>query len=429
MNRKALAWLYEQLPDLVTKGVVPAETAERIRAFYGPLPEGMGRRILFIVFGLTGTLLVGLGIVMILGHNWDQLSRLTRLLISLGLLATAQVAAGLVLWRRADSEAWREGTAVFLTLAVGTSIALVGQTYHLVDDFKNFLLIWMLLSVPLVYLMDVKGVAGMYLAGVMVWLVPVQPGGMTKQAAWVLLALILPYCWRLFKTNRYANAAVILAWLLVLSFYACFSLTWDKHLWEILYASLFSATFFTGLLWFGDTDKAWQKPFQAVGLLGGLGMAYYLSSGPWGGRVYHYGLYPLGRGEYLMGFGLFALAAGLAVLLARRGLARFVPLGALPAVVAVGYLLQDANNSGLLITILMNIYLLGISVLVILQGVREVRLGVLNSGMLMLVALILFRFFDYSYSFIARGIAFTLIGLAFLAVNMMMARRKNGVME
>jgi uncharacterized membrane protein len=426
MDKTAVTWLYEQLPELVAKGILTPEIAQQIREYYSTRPQGLGRRTLLMAFGLIGALLLGLGVILILGHNWDQLRHLPRLLISLGLLVAAQIMAGLALWRKHDSTVWMEGSATFLAFAVGAAMLLVGQTYHLVDDFSSFVMVWLLLTLPLVYLMDVKSVAGMYLIGVVVWLASVQHLGIIKQAAWFFWLLILPYYWRLFKVSRYANPTVVLSWLVAICFYSCFSMTGDKGLWQLLYASLFADFYFVGLLWFDDAEMIWQKPFQVVGLLGGMGMAYFLSFQRAWGSNYH-SLSAIHQGEYLLVFGLIVLAIGLGTLLVKRGLHQFVLFGALPVVIGIGYLLQAADHSGLSPVIMMNLYLLVVSVSVILKGVRETRLGVLNTGMLMIAALILLRFFDFSYSFIVRGVVFIVLGLAFLAVNWVMSHRKDEV--
>ncbi|HWR40335.1 MAG TPA: DUF2157 domain-containing protein [Patescibacteria group bacterium] len=424
----ALNWLYSQLPELVDKGVLSAETAERIREYYGPPPAGLVRWTVMTVFGLIGCVLLGLGIILILGHNWDRLDHLTRLLISLGLLLAAQGAAALALWRKKDSVAWREGAASFLMLAVGASIALVGQTYHLADDFKTFVLVWMLLSWPLVYLMDAKSVAGMYLVGITAWMASVQDLGTTKQMVWALMAVLLPYYGRLLKTDRYSHSAVVLSWMLILCFYICFHMSGEKHLWKLLYSLLFSATYFVGLLWFGDGERNWKQPFQAVGLLGSVGMAYFLSFKMSWSNVY---LSPVladaSREECFLALGLALLLAGLAILLKKRGLVRTGLNGALPVVVAGGYWLHSLNQSGMYAAALLSFYLLGLSISLIWQGARETRLGLLNLGMMMLAALVLLRFFDFNYSFIVRGVAFIFLGLAFLIVNWVMSRRKKGV--
>jgi hypothetical protein len=50
-----------------------------------------------------------------------------------------------------------------------------------------------------------------------------------------------------------------------------------------------------------------------------------------------------------------------------------------------------------------------------------------NSGMLMLAILIIARFFDSNIDFITKGAVFIVIGIAFLAANVMIARRIGGV--
>lgn len=424
MNRKAVNWLYGQLPELVDKGVLPEEAAERLREYYGPEHSGFRRWTLLMVFSLIGSVLLGLGVILILGHNWDRFDHLTRLLISLGLLLAAQTAAAYALWRKSGSRAWMEGTSVLLMLSVGASMAIVGQTYHLADDFKNFVLVWMLLSLPLVYLMNGKAVAGMYLVGVLAWMQSVQYLGQIKYAAWLLMALVLPYYWRMIKTKRYANSTVVLSWLLILCLYGCFGMTWDKQLWELFYVLLFSITYFIGVLWFGSVEQNWQNPFRMIGLMGNVGMAYFLSfrfSWVWRDKT----LPTVSSGEYLALVCFVVLAAALCVLLKKRK--RFLQslIGGLPVVmVAAGYLLRSADQSGIYAATLMSFYLLAWSIGIVWKGVTETRFGVLNLGMLMLTALILLRFFDSNYSFVIRGVVFILLGISFLAANGIIARRK-----
>ena len=77
MNRKNVAWLYQQLPELVDRGVLDDTAATRLRQHYGPL-EKFGALQALIIFGALGGLLIGLGVILLLAHNWDSMSRLTR---------------------------------------------------------------------------------------------------------------------------------------------------------------------------------------------------------------------------------------------------------------------------------------------------------------------------------------------------------------
>jgi uncharacterized membrane protein len=82
MDKKEASWLYQQLPELVAKGIISAECAKRLKDHYGPIDDKTGTRTYLVVFGLIGALLVGLGIIQILAHNWAQLTNINRLLIS-----------------------------------------------------------------------------------------------------------------------------------------------------------------------------------------------------------------------------------------------------------------------------------------------------------------------------------------------------------
>ena len=154
MSRKHVRWLYGQLPELVAGGVVEAETADRIRAHYGAEPAASGRRIALTVCSILGSVLIGAGLILLLAHNWRGLPRPIRTVLAVAPLLMSQALALWVLATGRCSAAWREGVGTFLTLAVGAAIALIGQTYHIPGDPGRFLLVWMLLALPVIYLLN-----------------------------------------------------------------------------------------------------------------------------------------------------------------------------------------------------------------------------------------------------------------------------------
>ena len=66
--------ILKELPDLINAQVITEETAQRIKDYYHHQP-GQSANRLFIVFGILGSLLVGMGIVLIIAHNWDTFPR------------------------------------------------------------------------------------------------------------------------------------------------------------------------------------------------------------------------------------------------------------------------------------------------------------------------------------------------------------------
>jgi hypothetical protein len=70
-----------------------------------------------------------------------------------------------------------------------------------------------------------------------------------------------------------------------------------------------------------------------------------------------------------------------------------------------------------------NVWLLAIGSLTLIEGVRTLRLGTANRGLLTLAALVVARFFDTDLSFLWRGIGFVTLGIACLALNFWLMRR------
>lgn len=429
MNQKAVKWLYEQLPELVKKEIIPAESADLIQSYYGPVNKSFGNRTLLTMFGIVGVILIGLGITLILAHNWEQLSRMTRTFIVISKLLIAQILAGAIIWFKKDDALWTESTSTFLMIIIGSSIALIGQTYHIADDFSNFMLTWMLLSIPLVYLMKVTIPALLYLIGITTWAVSGDFGDINKHLIWVLLALNGPYYWKLIKVNPYANSPVLISWVLTPCFYICFGKVFSiqlQHLSMLIYVTLFAATYFIGLIWFDGPVKTWKKPFKAIGLTGCIGISFLLTSKQ-GWYYIGHGFNNIEKSEYLLLFSLLVLVIILSIILVSKKSLKNLLYGGVPIVAGVGLLLVYFDLSGINSTVLMNGYTLLLSVTLIRRGAREKSLGMLNIGMLMITILIIMRFFDSNFSFIVRGLTFVIIGSCFLVTNWIMVRRKKEV--
>ena len=60
-------------------------------------------------------------------------------------------------------------------------------------------------------------------------------------------------------------------------------------------------------------------------------------------------------------------------------------------------------------------------------GLKHGQLGTANAGLLLVVTLIVARFFDDDWSFVVRGVGFILMGLVFLAMNLWLLRRRGEV--
>ena len=233
--------LPKDIAELVRAAVNSQETAEKINDYYRSKGRHSSNR-LFIVFGIFGAILVGLGIILLVAHNWDELSRSTKLFFAFLPLLTGQILCGFVLIKKQDSIAWRESAAVFLFLSVGACISLVTQIYNLPGDLTSFLLTWMLLCLPLVYIMRSSIASLLYLTGITYYAGELSYGFYETSESylyWLLLLAALPYYYQLYRKKPESNYMIFHNWLVPLSVIITLG-TVAKDAGEIMYIAYFS---------------------------------------------------------------------------------------------------------------------------------------------------------------------------------------------
>jgi len=419
---------------LVDLGIVDAAAADRIRAHYGPVAERKPGSLALLIFAVLGAALVGLGIILILANNWDALSRPARAGITFSVLIAGQAIAGFAIARRPESAAFREASALFLSLCAGAAIALIGQTYNIPGDLGRFLITWMLLVLPLMYVLDAGIVTIGYLAGITWWAGHVQ--GQHLHALWFypMAAAALPH---LFITARRAPYAARTAWML---WAACVCATVAPALvierampglWIPLYASLFGLMYIGGAFWFRDAETLWQRPLHSAGAMGlGVLSLVFTFEDIWDDVGWHYYRYDDGYfgyaaiADYVVTAALLVGAVTLLVTAIRRNRTEYIPLGAMPILATAGFGIAGGMDDPIIPWLVFNGYVLAVSVYTIAQGVRGERLGTTNAGMILLAGLIGIRFFDSDLSFIVRGVVFIVLGLGFLGFNVALLRRR-----
>ena len=433
MSQKQIRWFLGELPSLLENGVIDGAAAERLRRHYESA-AGPSRNWALTIFGILGGTLVGLGVILLLAHNWADLSRAARTALAFAPLVAAQLLAVWIFRAGKESAAWREGVGLFWTLAVGAAIALVAQTYHIPGDAGRFALTWMLLTLPIVYLLNATGPALVYLAGITFWAIDAQSNAGQALPFWPLAALILPHVVYAARGNPYAARPALLFWGIAFALCVAVGVTLEKilpGLWIIVYGALFAIFYLAGEFWFGEAPSAWQKPFQTFGAVGGVVLAFLLTyDWPWeeiGWRYWRHGAAYHGFAatlDYALAALLPAAAIALLVSSVRRGKAHALFIGALPILAVLGFALVAQTGEETAALALFNLYVFAVGLGLLVQGFRARRASTVNAGLLVVFALILLRFFDEDLGFVFRGVVFVLLGLAFLAVNLVLARKK-----
>ncbi|MDD5681382.1 MAG: DUF2157 domain-containing protein [Candidatus Omnitrophica bacterium] len=434
MNKVAIRWLYKELPDLVAKGILTRENADKLLGYYGEVKSVSRATVTVIILGAIGTLLIGMGIILLLGHNWEQLSRFTRAILSLAPLAGAQGLALWVLLKKPRSDALKESAATFLSLMVGASIALISQTYNIPGDTGTFILTWMLLIAPIIYFMQASLPAAIYLIGITAWCGSNWNDPVRAILFWPMAAIIIPhFVWAL-RQEIYTLRTTLLSLTMVIcaSFAASFSLgkTWSGS-WVIIFPSIYSICYLLGTMDVRTITTNWQRPLQLFGGIGLFVLAFqftFMYAWQYSGG-YSYGIVRNTAGLNSLPDNIISIAIIAAAMLLlydnikRKNLIASL-FGIIPLLSIVAYLFKDQSLIAPLI--IFNIYLFVLSTSCIVSGIRGNNLAVVNAGMLMLAILIVARFFDSDIDFIMKGLVFIVIGTGFLVTNVLLARRIGG---
>ncbi len=439
-SKKHIRWLRQELPVLADNGLLTREVVESLEAYYGVQQQRGGRRIAVVIFAVAGALLIGTGLILLLGHNWEKLTRGFRVMLSLAPLAAAQIMVGWVLVYRPSSTALREGSAALLVTMLVASLALVDQTYHLGLGMSAFLFQMLLLILPMVLILDVSVAALVSLGLLNAWAILELPSIFGLLSYPILLLAILPHYLKALRGFPNGPRAIILSWALGLSFSiayvtSLFFYAITLSYWIIvLLSALFALLHSLGRLRFFDDGASWQKPFAFLGSVGIIAMGYSFTC-EWFWLVFDLDnkYFELRRVAF-SGFDVphvFVLVSVVAAILlsfVRPGSGvglRDTLFGIVPGL-AYGYVYLGEQGNWLVALIIANVWFFAASLALIREGLREGLLGRLNLGMLMLSGQFLARFLLTEMGMVPRGLAFIAVGVCFLVVNMRMMRSRRG---
>jgi len=419
MNSK----LIKELRDLVSNDVISHEVASKIETYFLIKQEQTPNR-LFTVFGVLGSLLVGLGVILILAHNWDDFARSTKTILAFLPLVIGQCFVGFSIWKK-KSDAWKESSATFLFFTIGSSIALVSQIYNIPGNLSTYILTWIVLSLPLVYLLKSNTVAILNMIGITYYACEVGYSfGSFIESPWlylVFMTLILPHYYRLFKYYKDANITSIFNWLFPLSITIALGAFVDQlsELGFLMYLLLFSLFYNLGKTPFFDEQKLRRNGYLIFGSLGIVIVILIMSFD----SFWYLERFFFKAQETYVSIFLFLTNLGLLGYAYSKGwLKSFNLFQYIFILFSVLYVF--GLNIPVIGTIAVNLIVLALGITTIKIGADKFHFGILNYGLLIITALVTCRFFDTNMSFVIRGLLFVAVGLGFFLTNYIMLKKQ-----
>jgi uncharacterized membrane protein len=415
------------LPELIEAGIISEAISESIKTFYDQ-KKNQSQNRLFVAFGILGGVLVGLGIILIIAHNWDILQRPVKIALAFLPLLVAQALGFFVIFKKAESTAWRESTAAFLFFAVGSSISLISQIYNIPGNLGSFLLTWMLLCLPVIYLLRSSMMSLLIIVGITSYVCEVSYwtyNGKEAYLYWLVIGLIAPYYYLLTNKNPQSNFLVFHDWLLALSLTICLgSLTKEGE--EIMYMSYLAM--FGLFVFIGNTSRYQDKiiinnPWRVIGSAGFIIVLLMLSF-EWYWEDLMSSNEPISEyREFYLYLFLLALSAIFIIQKAAKSSWKFIGFSELVPFVMFPVFLLGQDSVGIPMVIV-NLLVFTIGLVTVRKGFLHNLLGLMNYGLLIIAALVVCRFFDTDLSYVIRGILFVTVGIGFFATNYIMLKQR-----
>ena len=422
--------IIKELPDLIKNEVISKEVALKIESYYSSKEEDTPNK-LFVVFGVFGSLLIGLGLILMLAHNWDQFSRAIKTIFAFLPLVIGQLFAGYSILKK-KSRTWKEASGTFLFFAVGASIALVSQIYHLPGDLSSFLLTWIVLCLPVIYLLKSHVLAILHIVFATYFACESGYGySSSGNSPWLyilMIALVLPHYYMLLKQNPKANITSLLNWFIPLSATIVLGAFVETNysIGFLLYIILFGLFYNIGKIPFFYTQQLRRNGYIIIGSIGTIIILLWTSfTWIWEDLIREVVFF---SNEFYIAIALFL---GALAVLGYSYYKKWMKEFHLFQYVFIFFsmLFFFGFSSETIPTILVNVLLFVLGLITIKIGADRFHFGVLNYGLFIITSLVVCRFFDTNMSFVIRGLLFVTVGFGFFITNYWMLKKQKQILK
>ena len=181
-------WMCAEIRRWEAEGLVSPETAARLLPRYnGPSP--LRKRLLAVLFGVIGAFCVGLGLIALVAANWADLGRGVRAALAMAPSVLCGLCACAAARKNAESAAFWEPVGVVWLLSFIAGASLVAQTYQLGGSLPGFVFFVALCILPLAWFVPSGILRILWLGFPLVWAVAYQTSLYRPEGGWGCILL------------------------------------------------------------------------------------------------------------------------------------------------------------------------------------------------------------------------------------------------
>lgn len=422
---KYIKWLGVQADTWVKMGFISNEQNNMIIDFYKDNNYPKKQDLLPMILAIIGSILVGLGTILLIGKNWEMLSRETRLVIS---VFPFLIGFSFAFWfvTKNPNKFYLESSGIFISISIIAGLGLVGQTYHVVSPAQSLYLASALISIPFIYLIQstLSGIAYVVLVCIAISLSPkVSPDTLFFEGI-ILILLLVPYI--LNKKNK--TSSFELEWLKGIMLFSGIIIIFSTASTEVF---IFEKLIVYGLFLITCNDqKLYNSNFMRYIGIFIIFSIFFSFTFEYRWRYFEFN-FDLEQWIIL----LFLLLSTL-ILMYRsyqeHQNVSYLPFMMLPLLSMVYNFIPHTE-------FLENILFWGFNAAFFITAIYYFFTGYksmihenssilkANMGLLLILVIISKWFFDMEISFLARGLLFIILGISFLIFNFIFSRQKRGI--
>ena len=419
----------DALKELIEAGIIDQNKADQIASYFAKKTEEKPSRI-FLVFAILGAILIGVGIFSIMAFNWSSFSLTTKTIVAFTPLVIAQGLCLYTLLKKAKDPIWFESLSTILAFTFGGALILISELYPVRAYEENYILIWLTLILPVIYIMRSSMASLMCIVGMMIYTLNIN-GTNWNAAHYFFIPLyigVVPHYYGLLKNRPSSNFTLAHHVFFWLSLLACICSLSNA------FGNLIPMTF----LFMGNLTLilSHQKLFLRKPQDQKNDLLFYLSILGIFIAVTFYSFYDNWNNNSFRKFNYFnqpifysililAVISICVIIKERFSNIKSNPLFYvfIPALIA----LLIGKSSPLLFVIIFNVLGFLMGLFFILEGNKKNHLGILNVGLIMVLTLIIFRSMDLDINEAWKGVIFVFLGLGFFVANFIMIRKRKTI--
>ncbi|MDR1689904.1 MAG: DUF2157 domain-containing protein [Clostridiales bacterium] len=396
-------WIVNESEEWVKEEIITEQQREIIVSRYAAVKKG---NPLIIFFAIIGSLLIGAGIIMIFAVNWYKLPVPVKISISFIPLLAAFALCVFTALKKYKSAAYKECSAIFLSLSFFAVTALIGQTFHTAVDMRGYFLVCAVFTLPAAYIFRSKTALSIYTACY------TYAAFSSLPISLVLLAAALPLFYFEIKQSKINALSGYLLTLAAIMFSYCISAVFDtvfgdSYITETVAFSIAVVYLILDEVLHKISNSYFLTPVKVMGIYSISFLLALLSFDMLPMNVYLSSVIPI-----LILCGVYAAL--------RAKNYKGMKSGDLFAAAALLFMIFAPFFS----VISANILTIGLGIIFIVRGSRKLRVAYINTGMFLVMFIIIGRFFDSELDLLIKGIVFILLGIVFLIANFAISRKR-----